>query len=219
MPVVIALDPTHVWLTEMAMPIVAGVVRAIEGDPSIVRVLRPDEGDVAGLRGARHVRRLRRRRVGQLRRPGLRRAVEANHVHVVAGGRRRVVGDQAAEVVDVAAVVSGGGAHRVAADEQGAAAGVGVDVLEVVTGKREGRAGDHLIVRVERHDVDDARALSEEREPRAAARDRRDRQQRQPQRGAVVVDLVVGVGRADVDLGDREPGPTAPTSRHRVALG
>ena len=161
--------------------------------------MSPDSG------GAGHVRRLRRRGVGQLGRPGLRRAVEAHHVHVVAGGGRRVVGDEAAEVVDVAAVVPGGGAHRVAAHQQRAAAGVGVDVLEVVAGKREGRAGHHLIVRVERHDVDHARALLEEREPRAAARNRRDRQHRQTQRGAVVVDLVVGVGRADVDLGDAHP--------------
>jgi len=44
--------------------------------------------------------------------------------------------------------------------------------------------------------VDVARSLLEEREPRAAARDRRDRQRREAEPGAVVVDLVVGVAGA-----------------------
>ena len=47
-------------------------------------------------------------------------------------------------------------------------AGVGVDVLEVVGGKRERRSGDQLIVRVERDDVDHARRPC--RETRAASR-------------------------------------------------
>src|SRR6185312_8904634 len=191
--------------------VVAGVVRAVEGDAAVVRVLRPDEGDVAALRGAGHVRRLRGGRVGQLGGPGLGRPVEADHVHVVAGGRRRVVGGETAQVVDVAAVVVVGGPHRVAADEQRPAARVGVDILEVVAGEREGRTGHDLVVRVERHDVDVARSLLEERKPRAAARDRRDRQRREAEPGAVVVDLVVGVAGADVDLGD----PHAVSQRRR----
>src|SRR5262249_34982994 len=110
---------------------VAGVVRAIEGDAAVVRVFGPDEDDVAAAGRAGAVSGQSGAGVGQLRGPRLGGTVEADHVHVVTGRGRRVVRHQAAEMIDVAAVVVGGRAHRVAADQEDAAGRVGVDVLHV----------------------------------------------------------------------------------------